>query len=788
MAVYIYLSFLIMKTAYLSQNTSAGVLNTVELTNRLQSAGSFDHACEGVIEQGIIDKHFPAIASVMASCFEYSHEECLNALKTKAADRQFPMPTEEWQHAEKSLHNYSFQKRNRVAIWLWKKLIADNTDGVYEGLVKLANHTPDSPHDRWWDVLNIITDFARKYKEQLFVLVAESLTYTDQHQLEQELDDGIKQLLEPTIDINSTDLVDDADPVTPGSYAKFIYKTQIAPNEPEGWKLNREWINRKLRNGIDPCEIIDDLQRKSNAHTDPEQKAKYDACNDWVLNDTLNLWQQPLPKGGLYSRAKQRTAYGSWTNPFEGRFALNIRLENADSPNTGRAYLVDRNLDEQLILEGLNNTVNRRHANDAVLAAMEQRNEKWRYNTRSCKLELNEKPVEAYEFDCIAEEYSQSMNINYPANTGKIVFKNVRRDNAYDPVKDIILKYHSDPTIKALPIDTFATKYLNCNHDHADRIGQIFWLTFMSRIMNPGCANRYLFLLLGAQGIGKTTIFDRIARLGVPHDKHSSIRYQVVVKPGQKLDDPNWAMQCQKATLVNFDELGKPTSSTALDTFKQYVTETQDDSRTYYTQQYEVTQRSYALVGSSNNTNFASDLTGNSRLLVLQSDQPENCPLDTAALEKDLPGLIKGAYQAFLEMRPDNELDKEDGRVCRFLSKEEADAIAQHTNQFAERSIYSSTAEAVLEKRSIVAPQELIELLDLSDRDAKENRFEIKKAMTACGWAEEVKQKWIPSKKAPKGGRSIRGCWYKKDAEINPSEVTPWMDRFYELKQNRNSY
>lgn len=128
--------------------------------------------------------------------------------------------------------------------------------------------------------------------------------------------------------------------------------------------------------------------------------------------------------------------------------------------------------------------------------------------------------------------------------------------------------------------------------------GKLWFIGAVKRALNPGCKFDYLLMLVGAQGIGKTTFCERLAMNlgyvdGVPIDQP---------KEYIPLLNSNW--------IINMDERGS-LSKKDQNLIKNFLTKTEDSIRLAYRRDPEVFKRHCVFIGSTNDERFLNDYSCN---------------------------------------------------------------------------------------------------------------------------------------------------------------------------------
>ena len=179
----------------------------------------------------------------------------------------------------------------------------------------------------------------------------------------------------------------------------------------------------------------------------------------------------------------------------------------------------------------------------------------------------------------------------------------VAQQNQYHPVRD----YLDSCTWDGVPrVDTLLIDYLGAEDSAYTRAVTRKTLTAaVARIYRPGCKFDYMLTLRGRQGIGKSTI---LAKLG-----------------GEWFSDTFSTMQGKEAYeqalgvwLVEVGELAGMRKAEA-ETIKLYISKQSDRFRPAYGRRTQEFPRQCIFIGTTNETQFLRDTTGNRRFWVVDT-------------------------------------------------------------------------------------------------------------------------------------------------------------------------
>jgi predicted P-loop ATPase len=145
------------------------------------------------------------------------------------------------------------------------------------------------------------------------------------------------------------------------------------------------------------------------------------------------------------------------------------------------------------------------------------------------------------------------------------------------------------------------------------------------RILTPGTKVDKVCILAGAQGIGKSTFFEKLSEFG------GEQFYFACTSIASSAGDANrtQGMMMSRSTVVDLAEgVVFETKKQTLDTVKQVLTQTHDEYRIPYSKSPTIEPRGYIFVGTTNRYDQLSDTTGSRRYCYLHATKIEYLPYD----------------------------------------------------------------------------------------------------------------------------------------------------------------
>ena len=270
-------------------------------------------------------------------------------------------------------------------------------------------------------------------------------------------------------------------------------------------------------------------------------------------------------------------------------------------------------------------------------------------------------------------------NVETNQNISSQTFRSALMSNCipeFNPLTDYL-----DEVVSSANVNTGDTSYIDQVADmvhvtstpHSDismeRQGGLLWRTcfrkwFVSMVaswMNPKVVNHQMLVLIGPQGIFKSTWLDAL----IP-DELVSYRCR---QSGTNFSDKDEQLRCAEFALVNYDEFDR-LSNSDLDNLKALITTPDVSIRAPYGSTKERRVRIASYCASGNKFQFLTDQTGNRRFLpfyVDRIDSPFDHPIDHHRLYAEAVKLVK------------------DGFVYWFTT-EDIQQLSQYVEQFADRT------------------------------------------------------------------------------------------------------
>lgn len=179
-------------------------------------------------------------------------------------------------------------------------------------------------------------------------------------------------------------------------------------------------------------------------------------------------------------------------------------------------------------------------------------------------------------------------------STADTAINNVLNEHRYNPVADYInaLKWDGEKRIETLFINLLEADDTKLNREMTKK----WMIAAIKRTLNPGCKFDNMLILQGGQGIGKSTICERLAR-----GYFSTISVD-------EFGDKDLIDKMNKTWIGIVDEMDN-FSKKEMSSIKTFLSQTDDTARLAYERTALTYQRHCVFIGSTNDDTFLRDLT-----------------------------------------------------------------------------------------------------------------------------------------------------------------------------------
>lgn len=144
------------------------------------------------------------------------------------------------------------------------------------------------------------------------------------------------------------------------------------------------------------------------------------------------------------------------------------------------------------------------------------------------------------------------------------------------------------------------------NDDYTREVERLLMGAALARTFDPGCKFDYMPVLIGSQGIGKSTF---VRMLALDAALYTDSVCGIGTKQAAELVQGKWFVELAELAAMR---------GAALEAVKAFITRQADEYRMPYARHVESRPRRFVMVGTTNVREFLSDLTGNRRFLPIR--------------------------------------------------------------------------------------------------------------------------------------------------------------------------
>lgn len=292
----------------------------------------------------------------------------------------------------------------------------------------------------------------------------------------------------------------------------------------------------------------------------------------------------------------------------------------------------------------------------------------------------------------------------------------VAHDAEYHPVRDYLkgLEWDAKPRL-----NTWLTRYLGAKGDeqYLAAVGRRWMISAVARVMRPGCQADHTLVLEGLQGAGKS----RTARA-------LAVRPEWFADRLPDLHTTDAAIQLAGCWIVELAELSAVKRAES-EGVKGYLSRTHDNYRPPYGRYRISVARQCVFIGSTNESAYLVDRTGNRRYW------PVACgDIDIEILEAERDHLWAEAFTAYQNNEPWH-LDNDERRLAAAEQEERVavTVLEQDVSSYLERIEASGQKEIDLKQILIAALNLEPDKPDFADR-AGRHAYAVMGVLRSHGW------------------------------------------------------
>lgn len=319
------------------------------------------------------------------------------------------------------------------------------------------------------------------------------------------------------------------------------------------------------------------------------------------------------------------------------------------------------------------------------------------------------------------------------SDQGEVLLRKfIRQQFSFDPgkehVKDAVLELcvenPFDPLVdhlESLPqwdgvqrLDTWLASYLGtADNAYTRQAGAVWLLAAIARAKQPGTKFDHMLVLVGAQGVGKSTALQILAG----RDFFTDANFLGARDTREVLEATGgaWIVECAELAGMQRKDV---------ETLKHEITKQEDKGRPAYGRHTITVPRRFILAGTTNSRRFLQDDTGNRRFWPVETTQ-----INLPALRLDRDQIWAEALSRF-----------ECGNCQLYLTgeaKQQAEA-AQKERRSADESFLEQLetlqAEGFYEGTPAIATGSVYKFLGISKEQTHRHAARVKRAMEVLGW------------------------------------------------------
>lgn len=344
----------------------------------------------------------------------------------------------------------------------------------------------------------------------------------------------------------------------------------------------------------------------------PESKWKSDA---WIAVQAINkTYKPPLPEKDL------RTTFNS------------IAKREQERREKGEAIISPFQISDtdkiNISLRRNGNNVPYKDMANAlyVLRQHPKYKDTFAYNEFKRDVEFNKKPLTEQDIRAITFEIQKNI---LPTISKEAVYDAIlhsAHENTYDEAKDWLKSLTWD---KIPRLETWVTTALGVPDDtegYIKGVGTQWFMGMVRRLTYPGCIFDHVLVLVGPQGVGKTSVFRILG--GEWYKSYTGA-----------VENKDFYIALRGAAIMDLDE-GVALYKSESIKIKSIITETHDEYRAPYDKTTQKFPRRFAFSMSTNDTEPFRDMTGNRRYWVVDV----NTMVDFKWLEDNREQLFAETY------------------------------------------------------------------------------------------------------------------------------------------------
>lgn len=181
---------------------------------------------------------------------------------------------------------------------------------------------------------------------------------------------------------------------------------------------------------------------------------------------------------------------------------------------------------------------------------------------------------------------------------------------------------------KVSRLDTWGPDYLKVapqDKHICEEFGRMLMTAFALRIARPGIKADFAFMLVGPQGIRKTTFLEALATF----EGHKLYHAIEALPTGTSTQQRHSMVKCARSVIVDMAEgIILDSRGASHENIKQYISQTEDVMQVLYQTDPKVEPRGYIICGATNRSDITSDKSGSRRFIAITVEWCTAIPYD----------------------------------------------------------------------------------------------------------------------------------------------------------------
>lgn len=219
--------------------------------------------------------------------------------------------------------------------------------------------------------------------------------------------------------------------------------------------------------------------------------------------------------------------------------------------------------------------------------------DKFRYNDFTKQKEFCDREFNDFDLNILYNDIERELNLSSHSKVDSALME-IFEMNKYNPIIDYLnsVKWDGQKRVESLFVDL-----LNADNTELNRyMTKIWFVAAVKRIFEPGCKFDNMIVLQGEQGIGKSSICDKI-----------SLKYSNNISLNE-IGHKDLINKLNRTWIAVVDELDS-FNKKEMSNIKTFISNTKDTARLAFGKNAETYSRHCVFIGSTNDTTFLRDNT-----------------------------------------------------------------------------------------------------------------------------------------------------------------------------------